>query len=263
MEKPKEIPEPQLSDFCLGHQPSKFLKILSKIFNPMLIGENEPGAYYLVPLFFVVGSGYGLYQIANNIPAFKFLDSLLFFPAAFLFAVLVIFLFSSVVNFLGGTISTKYKNYVRFLKAFERYKEEKKKYDKELGEYEQYLYEKTSEYWYSLDGWTFEKKFAEILNALGIRAEVTSGSSDGGVDIIAYSGRTKTVIQCKAHKKPIGPAVVRDLYGAMHDFGADEALLVALAGGTKGVYEFIKDKPIKVCDISGVIDLKAKADARA
>jgi HJR/Mrr/RecB family endonuclease len=52
---------------------------------------------------------------------------------------------------------------------------------------------------------------------------------------LLYKDGKKIVVQCKAHRNPVGPNVVRELYGTMFHAGADAAKLVALGGFTQGV----------------------------
>ncbi|NLF83797.1 MAG: restriction endonuclease, partial [Candidatus Gastranaerophilales bacterium] len=87
------------------------------------------------------------------------------------------------------------------------------------------------------------------------KADVTKGSGDAGIDIILEKDGEKYCVQCKAHKKPVGPAIVRELYGAMHSAGIRQGILVCLGGFTSGVYDFVKDKPIKLVDIDDVIKM--------
>ncbi|MFQ5862788.1 MAG: restriction endonuclease [Candidatus Brocadiales bacterium] len=68
----------------------------------------------------------------------------------------------------------------------------------------------------------------------------------------------KIVIQCKAHKAPVGPGVVRDLYGTLINEKADKALLASVSGFTKGVFEFIEGKPIELIGLNQIIQLSTR-----
>ncbi len=129
------------------------------------------------------------------------------------------------------------------------------KYEWELSEFNRNIKAKNSEYWFSLNGWEFESEFEKILNKNGFITNKTKGSSDGGIDIFAMKNNTSLAVQCKAHKNPVGPAIVRELYGSMNHNNIKNGLLVNLGGFTKGVVEFSKDKSIILLDIDDVIKL--------
>jgi len=148
------------------------------------------------------------------------------------------------------------------LKLFKNYEESIKiyslsyhKYEWELSEFNRNIKAKNSEYWFSLNGWEFESEFEKILNKNGFTTNKTKGSSDGGIDIFAVKNNTSLAVQCKAHKNPVGPAIVRELYGSMNHNNIKNGILVNLGGFTKGVVEFSKDKSIILLDIDDVIKL--------
>jgi HJR/Mrr/RecB family endonuclease len=62
-------------------------------------------------------------------------------------------------------------------------------------------------------------------------------------------GKT-AIVQCKSYHHPVGPAVARELYGALISSGADEAILACTAGFTRGVKDFVRGKPITLVSAS-------------
>lgn len=119
---------------------------------------------------------------------------------------------------------------------------------------------KKKEYWFSLSGHDFEKEMAGLFRKYNYKSVLkTRGSGDGGVDlIITKHDEGKIFVQCKAHKKPAGPHVVRDLFGAMKSEGVDHGILISLSGVSKGVMSFIKDKNIDILDIDGIIKMNTE-----
>lgn len=74
-----------------------------------------------------------------------------------------------------------------------------------------------------------------ILRSQGYQTLVSPEGADGGVDIIAGSGpmgfdAPRLCVQVKSGETPIGSAVLRELQGTMHNFNADQGLLVAWGG---------------------------------
>ena len=139
--------------------------------------------------------------------------------------------------------------------ALYQYQQKLTKYEWELQEYKKYLKGKELDYWYSLSGWAFEAEFEKILNKHGFVTKRTSGSYDGGVDIYAQKNDISYAVQCKAHKNPIGPSIVRELFGVIMDKKNDKGILVNLGGFTQGVYNFVEGRQIILLDIKDVIEL--------
>ena len=130
-------------------------------------------------------------------------------------------------------------------------------------EAEQALLKRKRSYWESLDGYSFERATAEVLNKHQFNARVTRGSADGGVDIEVRRTDRKGVVQCKAHVACVGPHVVRDLYGVIHHSGANFGIIVSRGGFTRGAVEFAKDKPIYFLDTSDLIAMQEGRDVLA
>jgi len=89
---------------------------------------------------------------------------------------------------------------------------------------------------------------------------LTSTSGDEGVDIWLYTERGREIVQCKAHRTPVGPAVVRELYGTMEHFKAPAGTLASTSGFTKGVITYAQGKPIKLVGLADIIAMQEKHD---
>lgn len=95
-------------------------------------------------------------------------------------------------------------------------------------------------WWWTLDGWQFEREVGMVFKRMGYRTEVTRGSGDGGVDIIMHKDGLKYIVQCKHYKRPLGPEAVRSLYGVKEVFNADRLVMVASSGVSPASEEFIR-----------------------
>jgi len=148
-------------------------------------------------------------------------------------------------------------------RAFDTYKKNLSEYPEEeilrLKEEERLLEirKRAAEYWFSLDGHQFEEEMATLFKKSGhFNVIKTKGSGDGGVDLIlTATDGTKILVQCKAHKGPVGPSIARDLFGAMHHEHANRGIIVSLGGVTEGVRDFIDGKNITIVDVDGVIKM--------
>ena len=126
-----------------------------------------------------------------------------------------------------------------------------KLYEEARREAERAWQRRLQEYWMRLGGVEFERELATLYRRLGYRVESTPSSGDQGIDLILRKGGKTTVVQCKSHKSPVGPAVARELFGSMVAFpGADKAILACTGGFTQGVYEFVRGKPIELISAS-------------
>src|SRR5699024_10082073 len=82
----------------------------------------------------------------------------------------------------------------------------------------------------SMDGHTFERYVRETLISCGWDAEVTKGSGDQGVDVIAYRGVRAIAIQCKRYAQPAGNASVQEVHAGARHYGIAQSAVVATSG---------------------------------
>ena len=135
-----------------------------------------------------------------------------------------------------------------------------KQYQNDMNAFEYWtiLYpkKKVASYWYSLNGYEFEKSLAEIYRANGYETFITSKSSDGGVDIVIWdNSKMKTYVQCKAFKGKAGVAIVRELYGVMISDEVERGIVACLGGFTSGAKEFAENKNITLIDVNDIIKM--------
>lgn len=111
-------------------------------------------------------------------------------------------------------------------------------------------------WWWTLDGWSFEEEVAEIFRLNGYLVEVTKKTGDGGVDLILWKDDMKTIVQCKHFRAPIPVAYVRELNGVREDMRAHRVIMVASSGASPQCYEFIRNKPyFDILDLDDIIEM--------
>lgn len=110
-------------------------------------------------------------------------------------------------------------------------------------------------FWTGLDGPRFEQEMCRLFRLKGYRAETTPASGDEGIDIVLDTEGAEVLVQCKAHKAPVGPGPVRELYGVLVDQAADEAMLVSVGGFTDGARKFAAGKPIRLLDLRDILQM--------
>ena len=73
-----------------------------------------------------------------------------------------------------------------------------------------------------MDGWEFEKYIAELLSRDGYdHVEVTRGSRDQGVDVLAQRDGVSYAVQCKHYTAKIPNKAVQEAYAGAEFYGCD------------------------------------------
>jgi restriction system protein len=103
----------------------------------------------------------------------------------------------------------------------------------------------------------FEDLLGEAYRRQGYKVEETlGGGADGGVDLILGRDGKVTLVQCKRwNGAPVGVRQVRELYGVLHDRGANAAKLVATTSFTPDAVAFAENKPIELVDADSLLHL--------
>lgn len=102
------------------------------------------------------------------------------------------------------------------------------------------------------DGKQFELNVQQLLRKMGLEAEITGYSQDGGIDLIAIN-RTpinggRYVVQCKDWETPVGEPAIRDLFGTVHSEGASKGILITTSSFTSAALRFAQGKPLELID---------------
>lgn len=82
------------------------------------------------------------------------------------------------------------------------------------------------------DGHDFEKWVAEALIGFGWTAEVTSGSNDQGIDVIAEQNGKRLGIQCKLYSSAIGNKAVQEAHAGKFYYDVDAVAVLSNASYT-------------------------------
>ena len=78
-----------------------------------------------------------------------------------------------------------------------------------------------------MDGWEFEEYVAELLIRNGFcHVEVTKGSGDQGVDILAQKDEVSYAVQCKHYASKIPNKAVQEAYAGARFYGCDRAVVL-------------------------------------
>ncbi len=93
----------------------------------------------------------------------------------------------------------------------------------------------------SMSGEQFEKLIAKLFSFLGYNTNITSFSSDQGVDIIAKNDIITIAIQAKCYNSgAVGNHAIMEVVGGMKFYGADKAMVVTNSTFTRSAIELAK-----------------------
>lgn len=103
----------------------------------------------------------------------------------------------------------------------------------------------------SMNGWEFERYCADCLLKKGFtKAEVTSGSGDHGVDIIAEQNGIRFGIQCKLYQGQVPNKAVQEAYTGASYYDCDIAVILSNSELTKQAKEEARKLRVKFWDIA-------------
>lgn len=95
------------------------------------------------------------------------------------------------------------------------------------------------------DGHDFEHFFAHLLKERGyLDVEVTQGSGDQGVDILAKHGDVNYAIQCKLYTGNVGNDAVQQIVAGKNHYGAQVGAVATNSNFTKSAIELAKSNGI-------------------
>jgi restriction system protein len=119
---------------------------------------------------------------------------------------------------------------------------------------------------FEMDPIAFEGLVAELFRSRGLRAVTTQRSGDGGVDVEAMDpdplSGGKIVVQVKRYRHTVPPTAVRDLYGTVHDVGANKGVLVTTSTFGPSSYTFARGKPLTLINGTELVELLAQCGLR-
>lgn len=237
--------KPSPEDFGLPHNVEEYIETKRKEFNNNWKSHNTKGVLLSsVLLFIVITVAGGVITLILNV-IFDATVSVFDFglPLAIVLSLLnllQIFAFSkpSTTDFWD---TKEYQNY--------------RKYNEAVRKYEHDVQIKKESFWKNLSGHEFEDEVAALYRRQGYNAKVSKQGGDGGVDIVLEKNGERIAVQCKAHKNPVSPAVIRDLYGTMISKNYHKGLLVSLNGFTSGTKSFAAGKPIQLIELKDLIKM--------
>ena len=111
-----------------------------------------------------------------------------------------------------------------------------------------------------MDGYKFEYFCADLLLKNGFeKADVTPGSGDQGVDIIAVKDGLKYAIQCKNYQNPLGNTPIQEVSAGKTFYGCHVAAVITNSTFTAGAQKLADATGVLLWDRSYIEKLIKKA----
>lgn len=100
-----------------------------------------------------------------------------------------------------------------------------------------------------MDGHEFEYFCADLLRKNGFtNVDVTPGSGDQGVDILAKKEGKRYAIQCKCYSSPLGNGPVQEVYAGMKFYSCDIGIVMTNSVFTKGGVDLARRTGVQLWD---------------
>ncbi len=108
----------------------------------------------------------------------------------------------------------------------------------------------------SMEGHDFEYWCADLLRSNGFEnVEVTPGSGDQGVDILAEKGDAKYAIQCKCYSSDLGNKPVQEVYAGKNIYQCDVAVVMTNRYFTQGAKNAAAATRVRLWDRDKLIEM--------
>jgi len=90
----------------------------------------------------------------------------------------------------------------------------------------------------------FEKFVGTLFQNMGYSVETTPVTGDHGVDLFLMKDAKRTIVQCKKYDGQVSASVIREFFGAMVHYEADEGYIVSTGMFTAPGIAWAANKPI-------------------
>jgi len=102
------------------------------------------------------------------------------------------------------------------------------------------------------DGHAFEYWVAENLVRFGWSAQVTSGSGDQGIDVLATFENKNLAVQCKRYTGSVGNKAVQEAYSGCTFYKADAAAVITNGTFTKSARALADSAGVLLCSLEEI-----------
>lgn len=105
-----------------------------------------------------------------------------------------------------------------------------------------------------MTGKEFEKFLAVHFRNCGYSVTLTQDSQDYGADLILYKDGSKTVVQAKISKNPVGIKAVQEVAGAVRHYKGNKGRVITNNRFTENAYKLAKSNEVELWDRKELIE---------
>ena len=106
----------------------------------------------------------------------------------------------------------------------------------------------------SMTGKEFENFLYVHFRNFGYGVTLTQDSQDYGADLILYKDGSKTVVQAKRSKKPVGIKAVQEVAGAVRHYKGNKGRVITNNRFTENAYNLAESNGVELWDRKQLID---------
>jgi restriction endonuclease Mrr len=99
-----------------------------------------------------------------------------------------------------------------------------------------------------MTGKEFEKYVCRLFKSTGLKARVTKGSNDLGVDIVAEDSEDRIAVQVKCYSSKVSRRAISDAVGAMSHYNCNRSMVITNNYFTKGAIELAHSNKCMLVD---------------
>lgn len=105
-----------------------------------------------------------------------------------------------------------------------------------------------------MTGKEFEKFLCVHFTNCGYSVTLTQDSQDYGADLILYKDGSKTVVQAKRSKNPVGIKAVQEVAGAVRHYKGNQGLVITNNRFTENAVKLAKSNEVELWDRKQLIE---------
>jgi HJR/Mrr/RecB family endonuclease len=106
----------------------------------------------------------------------------------------------------------------------------------------------------SMTGKEFEKFLELHFIKFGYTVTLTQDSQDYGADLILYKDGSRTVVQAKRSKNPVGIKAVQEVAGAVRHYKGNKGIVITNNRFTGNAYNLAKSNDVELWDRKKLIE---------
>lgn len=106
----------------------------------------------------------------------------------------------------------------------------------------------------AMTGKEFEIFLDVHFEKLGYNVTLTQDSQDYGADLILYKDGSKTVVQAKRSKRPVGIKAVQEVAGAVRHYKGNKGRVITNNRFTENAYNLAKSNDVELWDRKKLIE---------